>query len=215
MGILTGLTNVALALNLESKNNFQTALPLLFYSLWLCDNPCHRAVIMNNLAATFAQHPPLPLLMDSDDPLPRPAFASLPNGIRGNDSGSESALNRHQNTSLLSEKMTAHIGEDGGSKGETHDGPTDLRRKYLVAALNWATNSYNHTLDTSDDERTEECDHACATSLCTLGDAYLMLEKKEQARKMFERCVEMSKGMDFSEGVKNGEAGLKRCEKSK
>ncbi|KAF4438491.1 TPR repeat-containing protein P27G11.02 [Fusarium austroafricanum] len=41
----------------EHKNQFHLAIPLFFQALRLCETPCHRPVIMNNLAASFAQHP--------------------------------------------------------------------------------------------------------------------------------------------------------------
>lgn len=41
----------------EGKSQFHLAVPLFFQALRLCEVPCHRAVIMNNLAASFAQHP--------------------------------------------------------------------------------------------------------------------------------------------------------------
>ncbi|KAM6528515.1 hypothetical protein FALCPG4_009492 [Fusarium falciforme] len=41
----------------ERKSQFHLAIPLFFQALRLCEVPCHRAVIMNNLAASFAQHP--------------------------------------------------------------------------------------------------------------------------------------------------------------
>ncbi|KAG6036065.1 hypothetical protein E4U41_005782 [Claviceps citrina] len=41
----------------ERRSQFQLAVPLFFRALHVCDDPCHRAVLMNNLAACFAQHP--------------------------------------------------------------------------------------------------------------------------------------------------------------
>ncbi|KAM0220366.1 hypothetical protein ACHAQD_006089 [Fusarium lateritium] len=41
----------------ERKSQFHLAIPLFFRALRLCETPCHRPVIMNNLAASFAQHP--------------------------------------------------------------------------------------------------------------------------------------------------------------
>ncbi|CAK7564316.1 MAG: hypothetical protein SEPTF4163_002205 [Sporothrix epigloea] len=44
----------------ESRSQFQLALPLFFQALRVCSDPCHSAVIMNNLASSFAQHPVQP-----------------------------------------------------------------------------------------------------------------------------------------------------------
>ncbi|KAF4983851.1 hypothetical protein FZEAL_832 [Fusarium zealandicum] len=41
----------------ERKSQFHLAIPLFFQALRLCETPCHRPIIMNNLAASFAQHP--------------------------------------------------------------------------------------------------------------------------------------------------------------
>lgn len=41
----------------ERRSQFQLAIPLFFQALRLCKDPCHRVVIMNNLAASFAQYP--------------------------------------------------------------------------------------------------------------------------------------------------------------
>ncbi|KAF7542942.1 hypothetical protein G7Z17_g11146 [Cylindrodendrum hubeiense] len=53
----TGGAIESLGRDYESKSQFHLAIPLFFQALRLCEMPCHRAVIMNNLAATFAQHP--------------------------------------------------------------------------------------------------------------------------------------------------------------
>ena len=50
----------ALGQSYETRSQFHLALPLFFQALRLCDEPCHSAVIMNNLAAAFAQHPVAP-----------------------------------------------------------------------------------------------------------------------------------------------------------
>lgn len=41
----------------ERRSQFDLAVPLFFQALRLCNDPCHRTVIMNNLAAAFAQYP--------------------------------------------------------------------------------------------------------------------------------------------------------------
>lgn len=52
-----GASMESLGRNYERKSQFHLAIPLFFQALRNCDNPCHRAVIMNNLSACFAQHP--------------------------------------------------------------------------------------------------------------------------------------------------------------
>ncbi|KAG5916082.1 hypothetical protein E4U42_007811 [Claviceps africana] len=58
----------------ERQSQFRLAVPLFFQALKVCESPCHRAVIMNNLAACFAQsqaqqQPPQQVIA-SDAPAP-------------------------------------------------------------------------------------------------------------------------------------------------
>ncbi|KAK0728595.1 hypothetical protein B0T26DRAFT_636943 [Lasiosphaeria miniovina] len=56
----------ALGHSYEAKSQFHLALPLFFRALQLCKEPCHIAVLMNNIATSFAQHP---LLAIGDAPV--------------------------------------------------------------------------------------------------------------------------------------------------
>ncbi|KAJ0161598.1 hypothetical protein CTA2_5962 [Colletotrichum tanaceti] len=87
------------------------------------------------------------------------------------------------------------------------DMPTD-RAGFLEAAKNWAGNAYSHSKDIQGDERTEECDEACAVALVNMGDIAAMLGKKEVARKRFQQAIDMSKKIGFASGVSQAEAGL-------
>lgn len=71
-----GASLESLGQSYESKQQFHLALPLFFQALRLCDEPCHSAVIMNNLAATFAQHPVAPPY----ETLIGPVIPKLPSG---------------------------------------------------------------------------------------------------------------------------------------
>ncbi|KAM5352448.1 hypothetical protein ACJ41O_005171 [Fusarium nematophilum] len=72
----TGGAMESLGRDYERKSQFHLAIPLFFQALRLCETPCHRAVIMNNLAASFAQHPifapaasdPSDMMKDLHDP---------------------------------------------------------------------------------------------------------------------------------------------------
>ncbi|GJC98404.1 TPR domain-containing protein [Colletotrichum higginsianum] len=87
------------------------------------------------------------------------------------------------------------------------DMPTD-RAGFLEAAKNWAGNAYSHSKDIQGDERTEECDEACAVALVNMGDIAAMSGKKEVARKRFQQAIDMSKKIGFASGVSQAEAGL-------
>ncbi|PSR85907.1 hypothetical protein BD289DRAFT_367921 [Coniella lustricola] len=53
-----GGTLESLGQSFERREQYDLALPLFFQALRLCDDQCHLAVIMNNLAVAFSQHPP-------------------------------------------------------------------------------------------------------------------------------------------------------------
>ncbi|PKS07574.1 hypothetical protein jhhlp_006178 [Lomentospora prolificans] len=159
----------SLARNYEKRSQFQLAVPLLFHALRLCEDPCHRPVLMNNLAASFAQHP-----------------AGVALSMPAAPSGSPEAAIKTPTT----------------------------REFYLQSALNWATNAYTHAVDVKGEERTSECDEACAVALCNLGDILALVGKPAEARRNYEECVRMSKSLDFPEGVKQAEAGLDRLNKT-
>ncbi|KAK1246778.1 hypothetical protein MKX08_000580 [Trichoderma sp. CBMAI-0020] len=149
----------------ERRSQFQLAIPLFFQALRLCESPCHRAVIMNNLAAAFAQ---------------QPLYAA------GTMEPSE------------------------GLKELFSDSMPKTRKEFLEAGLNWAQNAYVHAKDVKGDDRTPECDEACAVALCNWGDVAAMLGKTELAKKKYNQCIEMSNKMDFSEGVKQAQEGLSK-----
>jgi hypothetical protein len=167
-----GATMESLGRDYERKSQFHLAIPLFFQGLRNCESPCHRAVIMNNLSACFAQHP-----------IYSPA--------------------------------------DGGSAGPETQSLKDLfgssmpntRRDCLEAAANWARNAYVHAKDVQGDDRTPECDEACAVALCNWGDVAALQGKKELARKKYNQCIELSNKLEFARGVKQAQEGLKRLSK--
>lgn len=160
-----GSTMESLGRDYERKSQFHLAIPLFFQALRLCESPCHRAVIMNNLSVTFAQHP-----------IYAPSLA-----------------------------------EPSESLKELYDPamPT-TRKECLEAALNWAKNAYMHGKDVKGDERTPECDQACAVALCNWADVAAMMGNTELARKKYNQAIEMSGKLDFAEGVKQAQSGLRR-----
>ncbi|KAH7148572.1 hypothetical protein EDB81DRAFT_467354 [Dactylonectria macrodidyma] len=160
----TGGVMESLGRDYERKSQFHLAIPLFFQALRLCETPCHRAVIMNNLAATFAQHPMF-----------TPTLADQPSD----------ALR------------------------ELHDPAMPTTRKdCLEAALNWSKNAYLHAKDVQGDDRTPECDEACAVALCNWGDIAAMMGNTELARKKYDQCIEMSNKLDFPHAAKQARGGL-------
>ncbi|ATY65753.1 TPR domain-containing [Cordyceps militaris] len=151
----------------ERKSQFHLAIPLFFQALRLCELPCHRAVVMNNLAASFAQIP----------------------------------------ASFLSGALS-----EGLKDLESAEMPK-TRPECLEAAENWAKNAYMHGNDVKGDERTPECDEACAVALCNWGDVAAMLGKTAVARKKYEQCIELCNKLDFKDGAKQAADGLKKLDK--
>ncbi|KAK5987241.1 hypothetical protein PT974_11365 [Cladobotryum mycophilum] len=147
----------------ERRSQFQLAIPLFFQALKLCESPCHRAVIMNNLAASFAQHP-------------------------------------------IYAPGTKEVSED--LKGILDTPIPTTRQDCLEAGLNWAKNAYTHANDVKGDERTPECDEACAVALSNWGDIAAMLGKTDLARKKYMECVELSTKLEFPDGVTQAREGL-------
>ncbi|PHH62355.1 hypothetical protein CDD81_7217 [Ophiocordyceps australis] len=154
----------SLAHNYERRSQFHLAIPLLMQALRLCDSPCHRAVIMNNLSAVFAQQPIF-------SPAQPPSASSTIEGLV------ETAV------------------------------PTS-RKECFESAENWAQNALDHAQDVTGEERTAECDEACAVAMCNLADVAAMLGKPDVARAKYRECIEMSSKMDFKQGVKHAQEGL-------
>lgn len=152
----------------ERKSQFHLAIPLFFQALRLCEVPCHRAVVMNNLAACFAQVPDSIL------------SSSLSDGLR-------------------------HL--DNAEMPKTRSG-------CLEAAANWAENAYMHGTDVKGEERTAECDEACAVALCNWGDVMALLGKASMAKKKYQQCIEMSNKLGFADGEAQATEGLARLDKS-
>lgn len=148
----------------ERRSQFQLAVPLFFQALKLCESPCHRAIIMNNLAASFAQHP-----------IFTPNTADVSEAIQ-----------------QISDQVAL----------------PQTRKECLEAALNWAENAYLHGEDVKGDDRTAECDEACAVALCNWGDVAAMLGKRELAQQKYRQCIEMSQKMEYTDGVRQAQEGL-------
>ncbi|KAK3325452.1 hypothetical protein B0H66DRAFT_124460 [Apodospora peruviana] len=156
----------------ETRSQFELALPLFLQALRLSHNPCHSAVLMNNIAICFAQHPVM-----------GPSAAALDNSI---------AVEKPVSSAT----------------------PAERRASYLDSARRWATNANRHASEPQGEERTAECDEACAVSLCNLGDFASLGGNSAEARRMFEQAITLSKRVGFEPGVAQAEAGLKMVPKS-
>ncbi|KAG6004588.1 hypothetical protein E4U21_000922 [Claviceps maximensis] len=162
----------------ERRSQFRLAVPLFFQALKVCESPCHRAVIMNNLAACFAQQEQQP-----QQPQPPVSLnAKAPNE--------------------LPERIRAAVPD------QTAVMPPQTRTECLEAALNWAENAHHHGQDVKGEARTAECDEACAVALCNWADVAAMLGRTELSRQKYRQCIEMSDKLGFRQGVEQARSGL-------
>ncbi|KAH7326133.1 hypothetical protein B0I35DRAFT_126555 [Stachybotrys elegans] len=160
-----GASMESLGLDYMKRSQFQFAIPLFFQALRLCESPCHRAVIMNNLSAAFAQHP------------------------------------------IYSPKA-AEMTEVDNLKVLFDSSMPSTRAECLEAAAAWARNAYAHGKDVKGEQRTPDCDEACAVALCNWGDVAAMQGKPELARGKYQKCIEMSEKLGFAAGAKQAREGL-------
>jgi len=87
--------------------------------------------------------------------------------------------------------------------------PAVRRASYLAAASRWATNAQQHATEPKGEQRTNECDEACAVSLCNLGAIAKLQGNSADARERYEQAVLLSKRIGFAAGVTQAEAGLR------
>ena len=167
----TGASMESLGRDYLRREQFHLSIPLFFQALRSCEDPCHRATIMNNLAVSFAQHPI----------------------YSPKDGGDEGTLSLKD---LFASSMP------------------NTRQDCLDAASNWAKNAYQHARDVKGDERTPECDEACAVALCNWGDVAAIQGKTELAKKKYAQAVELSKKLEFKDGVKQAQEGLKKLNRA-
>ncbi|KAL8357393.1 hypothetical protein RB598_002292 [Gaeumannomyces tritici] len=188
----------ALGTSFLSKDQAHLAVPAFLQALHLCQDPCHSAVIMNNIAASFVQHPlHTPLV----DPL-GPAESAGPAGSGGN------------NGAVLGDGGAKT--SDASKSAMAAPAPTAAaatRATYLEYAGNWADNARRLAAETSGDKRTPECDQACAVSLCNLGDIAKMLGDAAGARRRFDECIALSERIGFDDGVRQAKAGLRALDR--
>ncbi|KAK0745228.1 hypothetical protein B0T21DRAFT_345316 [Apiosordaria backusii] len=87
------------------------------------------------------------------------------------------------------------------------------RSAYLDAAERWAQNAIAQANRTKGEERTEECDQACAAAVINYGSILALQGKPEEARRKFEQAREMIRKMEVEDkGVyeREVEEGLRK-----
>lgn len=103
---------------------------------------------------------------------------------------------------------------DGSAESQTtlatpaagHVRPT--RGAMLNSARQWALQAHATSKKVEGDDRTSECDEACAVALCNLGEIAAMTGDMEEAKKRFKESLALSKRIAFPEGVNQAQDGL-------
>ncbi|KAK9421541.1 putative TPR domain-containing protein [Seiridium unicorne] len=82
------------------------------------------------------------------------------------------------------------------------------RASLLASARSWALQAHATGSKVTGEERTEECDTACAVALCNLGEIAAMMGDMEEARARFKQSLGLSRRIGFEAGVTQAEDGL-------
>ena len=149
--VVSTLENLADAYEAQSKHAL--AAPLYLRALTLENGGCHRAVLMNNFAASLAQ--------------------------------------------TLPEQM---------------DGPATSRPILISNAKAWAEKARKTAEATKGEQRTEECDQACAVAMHNLAEFAEMEGLFEEARGRYKEAEKLAGELGFQEGVDNAREGIKRID---
>ncbi|KAK4244920.1 hypothetical protein C7999DRAFT_43496 [Corynascus novoguineensis] len=160
----------ALAHSYQDKSQHHLAVPLFFQALRLCQDPCHIAILMNNISTSFAEHPLIPAGE-------APVHAMM-------------------------------------EESKTWVTAAEQRASYLAAAQRWAQNAIEHASQPKGEQRTPECDQACAVALSNLGSVLAMLGKNSEAHKKYEQAIALSKKFGFDDYAAEANARLQSLPKA-
>ncbi|KAI0386625.1 TPR domain-containing protein [Hypomontagnella monticulosa] len=84
------------------------------------------------------------------------------------------------------------------------------RSTMLASARSWALQAQATAQKVQGEDRSDECDEACAVALCNLGDIAVMAGDIEEAKRRFKESLSLSKRIAFEPGTTQAEEGLKR-----
>jgi hypothetical protein len=87
--------------------------------------------------------------------------------------------------------------------------PQETRARYLEAAKRWALNAQQHATEPQGEQRTAECDEACAVSLCNLGDIARLSGDTGEARRIFEKAAALSEELKYGPGMTKAQEALR------
>ncbi|KAH8671024.1 hypothetical protein BX600DRAFT_509734 [Xylariales sp. PMI_506] len=96
----------------------------------------------------------------------------------------------------------------GDSTVSSKDAPRPTRASLLASARSWALQAHATGSKITGEDRTEECDEACAVALCNLGEIAAMSGDKEEARKRFQESLALSQRIGFEPGINQAQDRL-------
>ncbi|KAK0668994.1 hypothetical protein QBC41DRAFT_356159 [Cercophora samala] len=178
-----GGTLESLAHDYQSQAQHHLAVPLLFQALRMCDLPCHTAMLSTFLSPP---HPALQL----------PSFFVLTNNDYCLVSNISTSFAEHPLLPPGDSPVDVLMEQDASKIFAT---AKQQRAAYLDAAERWAQNAIAQAKRTTGEERTEECDQACATAVINYGSILALQGKPEEARKKFEQAREMIRKMEVED----------------
>lgn len=102
--------------------------------------------------------------------------------------------------------INAQLPPESGTSGRS---PT--RATLLASAQSWALQALGTASKVTGEDRTEECDEACAVAMCNLGDIAAMAGDVEESKRRFREALELSQKLAFQPGISQAEEGIKRA----
>ncbi|KAI0972292.1 TPR domain-containing protein [Xylaria arbuscula] len=98
----------------------------------------------------------------------------------------------------------------GNEKPSQLNSQVPTRATLLASARSWALQALSTAQKVTGEDRTEECDEACAVAMCNLGDIAAMAGDVQEAKRRFRESLELSQKLSFEPGVEQAKDGLKR-----
>ncbi|KAI1808120.1 TPR domain-containing protein [Daldinia bambusicola] len=113
--------------------------------------------------------------------------------------------------SLAQQPVQTPTGTNQTTQGSASNVTTRPTRSTLLASARaWALQAQQTAQKVQGEDRTDECDEACAVALCNLGDIAAMAGDTEEARRRFKESLSLSKRIAFDAGVAQAQDGLQR-----
>jgi hypothetical protein len=110
--------------------------------------------------------------------------------------------------SLAQQPLTAADGTALPAATGSKDQPRPTRAALLASAKSWALQAHSTGSKVTGEDRTGECDQACAVALCNLGEIAAMTGDMEEAKARFKQSLGLSRRIGFEAGVTQAEDGL-------